>query len=83
MSRRRARRAILAWLVVSALGTSALAAAPTVAYEQDLEPRAYVNTPVGLNFALAGYFDTQGSVGTDASLPVKDFTVRTNGPILA
>ena len=25
------------------------------AYAQDLEPRAYANTPVGLNFLLAGY----------------------------
>ena len=66
-----------------ALGIGALATTPTVAYGQDLEPRAYVNTPVGLNFALAGYFYTQGSVGTDASLPIKDFTVRTNGPIVA
>jgi hypothetical protein len=82
-SRGRARRAILAWLVASALGIGALAAAPAVASGQDLEPRAYVNTPVGLNFALAGYFYTQGSVGTDASLWIKDFTVRTNGPILA
>jgi len=62
---------------------SALAAGPAVAYGQDLEPRAYVNTPIGLNFALAGYFYTQGNVGTDASVPIKDFTVRTNGPILA
>jgi hypothetical protein len=38
---------------------------------------------VGLNFALAGYFYTQGNVGTDASVPIKDFTVRTNGPIVA
>ena len=81
--RRRARRAILAGLVASALGIGALAAAPTVAYGQDLEPRAYSNTPVGLNFALGGYFYTQGNVGTDASLPIKDFTVRTNGPIVA
>jgi len=77
------RRAILARLAALALGIGALAAVPAVAYGQDLEPRAYVNTPVGLNFALAGYIYTQGGVGTDASLPIKDFMVRTNGPILA
>ena len=77
------RRAILARLAALALGIGAFAAVPAVAYGQDLEPRAYVNTPVGLNFALAGYIYTQGGVGTDASLPIKDFMVRTNGPILA
>jgi hypothetical protein len=83
VSRGRARRALLAWLVAPALGIGTLAAAPGPASGQDLEPRAYANTPVGLNFALAGYFYTQGNVGTDASLPIKDFTVRTNGPITA
>jgi len=83
VSRERVRRALFAWLVVPLLGIGALAAMPTVACGQDLEPRAYTNTPVGLNFALGGYFYTQGSVGTDASLPIKDFTVRTNGPIAA
>lgn len=74
---------MLARLLAAALGMSALAAAPTVVYDQDLEPRAYANTPVGLNFVLAGYVYTQGNVGTDASLPVKDFTIQTNGPVLA
>jgi hypothetical protein len=77
------RRLTRAWLVASALGIGALATVPVSAYGQELEPRAYTNTPVGLNFALAGYFYTQGNVGTDASLPIKDFTVHTNGPIVA
>ena len=83
VSRERARWATLAWLIAFALGISAPAAMPAIAYGQALEPRAYVNTPVGLNFALAGYVYTQGSVGTDASIPIKDFTVHTNGPIVA
>ena len=83
VSRERARWATLAWLIASALGIGAPAAMPAVAYGQALEPRAYANTPVGLNFALAGYIYTQGSVGTDASIPIKDFTVHTNGPIVA
>jgi hypothetical protein len=61
----------------------ALAGAPTVACGQDLEPRAYVNTPVGLNFLLAGYVYTQGNVGVDPSLHVTDLTIRTHGPVLA
>jgi hypothetical protein len=76
-SRECARFVTLAWLVASAV-----AAVPSVAYGQSLEPRAYSNIPAGLNYALAGYIYTQGSVGTDASLPIKDFTVRTNGPVV-
>jgi outer membrane putative beta-barrel porin/alpha-amylase len=82
-SRERAWCAPLSCLVTLALGLGALAAVPATAYGQSLEPRAYSNVPVGLNYALAGYLYTQGSVGTDASIPIKDFTVRTNGPIVA
>jgi len=45
---------------------------------QELEPRAYANTPVGMNFLLAGYAFTRGDVPFEASLPIKDaeFTVH-------
>jgi hypothetical protein len=39
---------------------------------QDLEPRAYSNSPIGLNFILAGYGYAKGSVLTDPSLPVEN-----------
>jgi hypothetical protein len=39
---------------------------------QDLEPRAYSNSAIGLNFLLAGYGYAEGSVLTDPSLPVED-----------
>lgn len=45
-----------------------IAAAPA----QDLEPRAYANTPVGLNFLLLGYSYMQGGVSTDTAIPLKD-----------
>jgi hypothetical protein len=41
-------------------------------YGQALEPRSYVNTPVGINFLLAGYGYTQGNVAFEASSPIKD-----------
>ena len=37
---------------------------------QDLEPRAYSNSPTGLNFAIVGYGYAKGSVLTDPSLPL-------------
>ena len=77
---RRARRANAVRLA-SAFALSALMVA--AAYGQDLEPRAYANTPVGLNFVLGGYAYTQGSVGPDASLPVTDFKIETHTSLLA
>lgn len=46
---------------------------------QDLEPRSYANTPVGMNFLLLGYFYSDGDVAIDASLPVKNGDVTVHG----
>ena len=48
-------------------------------HAQDLEPRAYANTPVGLNFLLLGYSYMQGAVGTDATIPLKDAKLQVHG----
>jgi hypothetical protein len=53
------------------------------AYAQDLEPRAYANTPVGLNCLIAGYAYLSGSVATDPGLPVKDVHLQIHSAILA
>ena len=42
-----------------------------MAHAQDIEPRAYSNSPVGVNFLIAGYAYTEGAVPFDASLPVQ------------
>ncbi len=38
---------------------------------QDLEPRAYVDTPVDMNFLIASYVYSEGGVSTDPSLPIR------------
>ena len=43
----------------------------SVAHAQDIEPRAYSNAPIGVNFLIAGYAYTEGAVPFDSSLPVK------------
>ena len=43
---------------------------------QALEPRSYVNTPVGINFLLGGYGYTEGNVAFEASSPIKDAKVH-------
>lgn len=39
---------------------------------EDLEPRSYANTPVGINFLLMGYSKTEGSVTANPSVPLED-----------
>ena len=50
----------------------ALLAGSLMAGAQDLEPRSYVNTPIGLNFAIAAYGHSEGKLAFDPSLPVVD-----------
>jgi len=50
---------------------------------QELEPRAYTNTPVGMNFLVAGYAYTQGDVVTDPSLPLTDAKLHAHTSVLA
>jgi hypothetical protein len=53
------------------------------AASQDLEPRAYVNTPVGLNFLLAGAGYTDGSVVLHTSAPIEDAEIESYVGFLA
>jgi len=45
-------------------------------HAQTLEPRAYTNVPVGMNFLLAGYSYAEGALFFDPSLPVTDANAR-------
>ncbi|MBS1220334.1 MAG: QbdB, partial [Proteobacteria bacterium] len=58
------------------LGLAALLLAGRGAYAQELEPRSYSNTPVGMNFLIAGYAYTEGKIAFDPSLPVADAQYR-------
>ena len=49
----------------------------------EIEPRAYVNTPVGINFLLAGYAYSDGGLSTAASSPIKDAQLQMNTGLLA
>ncbi|MDH5254483.1 MAG: transporter [Gammaproteobacteria bacterium] len=61
----------------------AMLAVHGAAHAQELEPRAYSNTPTGLNFLLAGYGYTQGNLAFDPSVPIEDAKLRTNSAVLA
>lgn len=49
----------------------------------EIEPRAYVNTPVGVNFLLTGYAYSKGDLSTPGASPLKDAQVTTNSGVLA
>jgi hypothetical protein len=42
------------------------------AHAGEIEPRAYVNTPIGINFLLAGYSYSDGGLATEAASPMQD-----------
>jgi hypothetical protein len=49
----------------------------------EIEPRAYVNTPVGINFLLVGYVYSDGGLLTAASSPIKDAQLKVHSAIIA
>ena len=49
----------------------------------EIEPRAYVNTPVGINFLLTGYTYSDGGLATVASSPIQDAQLTMHSGILA
>jgi len=69
----RRRRAVLGAI---SLGLSMAAGA------QEIEPRAYVNVPVGVNFLVAGYAHSTGGLSTDPSLPIADAHLKIDTGVL-
>jgi len=55
-----------------------LLALPGAAGAQELEARAYANTPVGVNFIGIGYGHSAGNVFFDPALPLEDADARIN-----
>ena len=76
---RRARIAALAAKLLAACGLGGVA----VAHAQDIEPRAYSNAPVGVNFVVAGVAYSHGGLSLDPSLPVTDARLESSAAVLA
>lgn len=49
---------------------------------QELEPRAYANTPVGMKFLVAGYGHNEGDLLFDPTLPIKGAHASTDVGLL-
>ena len=56
----------------SAVGLIALVLGIADTKAQDAEPRSYSNTPVGLNFLIAGYLYSEGKIAFDPTLSIAD-----------
>jgi hypothetical protein len=56
---------------------------PGAASAQDMEPRAYSNAPVGMNFLVLTYGRSVGNVVADATLPVEDVEAEIHSSALA
>jgi hypothetical protein len=50
---------------------------------QDIEPRAYSNAPIGVNFLVAGYVRTEDGLSFDPALPIKNPDLQTQSALLA
>ena len=68
-------------LVTAAVGTF-IGVLGTTLHAQDLEPRAYSNSPVGLNFVIAGYGHASGTVLTDPALPLENVSNESHFGVL-
>ena len=62
----------IAWVV---LGAAALLPGPSRVLAQELAPRTYINSPVGINFLGAGYVFSSGNLLLDPALPIEDRAV--------
>jgi outer membrane putative beta-barrel porin/alpha-amylase len=58
-----------------------LLGAATPALGQSLDPRSYVNTPVGMNFVVGSYSYQSGSVLFDPSVPITNANLTIQGPV--
>ncbi len=50
---------------------------------QQLEPRTYVNLPVGMNFLIVGYVQAEGGLSTDPALPLTNTQLKLESPVVA
>lgn len=67
----------------AALVCWALTGLASAAGAQDIEPRAYSNAPVGVNFLIAGYVYTSGGLSFDSALPASNPDLTTSSALVA
>ena len=68
--------------MVGALTALALLSGQSTTQAQEIEPRAYSNAPIGVNFLVAGYAYTRGGLAFDSALPLKNPQLETSSAVL-
>ncbi len=76
-------RSRLTACAVHLLALLALLTAASAAYAQDVEPRAYSNAPIGVNFLIANYAGARGGLSLDPAIPLDDAHLETSSVALA
>jgi len=61
----------------------ALVAAACNVHAQEIEPRAYSNAPVGVNFVIVGGVHTTGGLSFDTAIPISDAHLESNSLVVA
>jgi hypothetical protein len=69
--------------ILAAIGASAIMAIALPASAQDIEPRAYSNAPIGVNFLIAGYAYTQGGLAFDSASPISNPELTSSSAVVA
>ena len=69
--------------VLALLACRVLTGIVSPASAQEIEPRAYSNAPVGVNFLIAGYAYTTGGLAFDSALPLSDPELSTSNAVVA
>lgn len=69
--------------VAAALVLAVVMLSPRSGAAQDLEPRSYANSPVGLNFVIVGYGYTKGDVVFSPATQLQDAQIETHSAVLA
>ena len=78
---RRARLLAASALLAACLYGLSFASAPCRA--QELEPRAYANAPIGLNFLIGGYAYSEGGLAVDPSIPLENAKLEIHSSVFA
>ncbi len=68
---------------VAAPAACVLLCTASTALGQDIEPRAFSNAPIGVNFLIAGCAYTRGALAFDSALPITDAKLETSSTVLA
>jgi hypothetical protein len=68
--------------VLTAVLSAVLILTSSIAHAQRIEPRSYINAPVGLNFLALGYVNSSGALLFDPAIPITDADANVDMAVL-